>query len=1137
MKMFNARGQSALLGAALLALAINAFAVPANPHPQTFKQPNGATIQGRLVGDESLHWMETLSGDAFLFNKKSGSYEYAIVEQIKGKNALIPSGVMVGASIAPSLVSTPGVTTKFIVNALWKEAHKATEALHLTGIKTPAKTGALSLASTALADVPLLVVIVDYSDNKIQSPDSTWQNKIFGSTEGTMNDYYREVSNGRFKYLPATETQGTANDGIVHVALNYPNPNPIAQDKVTRGVLTEVLGKVNQYVNFAQFDKDGDGTVDPRELSVIFVLAGEEYAYGGSTGGVWAHMGPFYSDEAPTTFDGTRIGRYAVFGERHADHDATMGVIAHEIGHLTFGLPDLYEPAGNFQNWDLMANGSWGMKNGDVYFGQTPPHMSGYCKVLAGFVTPTEVELMYAPANMSLYAPKNAGYNVAKILTNLWSEYFLVEQRRIEGYDRGITTDTSAYGKYGVMIYREESSRNGTRIVRANNVDSAAFALTDMYYPGNNTRLAPDTTPNSNLRGVDTAVVIENIALTADAMTVSIKRNDPNGYFCKQYAATNSAHVTAKRAYSATTGSWIKTTTYYANGSKQSLGTSATTSTTLKEAPPGYFIKGTCTQTNQKPVVQAITTNPTTFSTSAMIEVADAERDLVRAEYRLDGGAWTKADGLGTPTEGNFQYSAYFPRLASGSHQISARAYDAAGNVSAVYGPVTIAVPAQSAPVCDINRVNKDADGYYVAYGYASDPDVDMATLDMRVDGGAWQRASLDYLGNWSARTSAYPYGNQNGLALGTHTVEARSTDAGGRTGVCGPVNFLVGVASAPEIKSVTSSFVGTTVQINGSAHDVDGDVASVEYEVDNSGNWTPAEYTYINDLRVANFDIYVENLAVGPRAIRLRAHDSAGHISVVYTVNINLPAPVAPTCTFNRVFYDPAAMNYYLEGSFADINNDATRVEISYNQVDWYGVFALGGDFQSPLPNQPMANGEYMLYGRAWDQGDRSGTCGPLAFTINGYGTPPTVGTPTAVVSGLSVTVSGSAADQDSDLSMIEVQFDSDVSAVSTATGTSSWSLVNASLAAGTHKVRARAKDANNNTSAWSGWVSFTLAAPVSCYTATNSAHVTAGRATVKYTSLYYAVGSNTYLGSATTTTSLKLASPNNWAKVTSCP
>jgi hypothetical protein len=320
----------------------------------------------------------------------------------------------------------------------------------------------------------------------------------------------------------------------------------------------------------------------------------------------------------------------------------------------------------------------------------TPPHMSAFCKIKSGFITPTEVELMYAPSNMSLYAPLNASYAAIKILTNDPGEYFLVEQRRLEGYDRGMTTDSSLYGRAGVMIYRSQINPHSVRVVhlmRANGSDDprAPFNLTDLYYTGNNTRFAPNTTPNSNLSsGVNVGTVVENIAASGDAMNLTIRHDDPNGYNCKQYTATNSAHVTANRAYTASSGGFFPTTTYYAKGSAQSLGTSGSTSTTLKEGPAGYFVKGTC-PVNQKPVVQSVSANTNAGVTDVTIAVSDAERDLVRVEYQLDNGSWLKADGTGNPTSGNFTYVTRFTGLANGSHPFNVRAIDAAGNVSNVY--------------------------------------------------------------------------------------------------------------------------------------------------------------------------------------------------------------------------------------------------------------------------------------------------------------------------------------------------------------------------------------------------------------------------------------------------------------------
>ena len=70
--------------------------------------------------------------------------------------------------------------------------------------------------------------------------------------------------------------------------------------------------------------------------------------------------------------DATKIYGYLTIPE-----DAKIGVCAHELGHLLFGFPDLYDTDDTSEgigNWCLMAGGSW---NGG---GDVPAHPSAWCK-------------------------------------------------------------------------------------------------------------------------------------------------------------------------------------------------------------------------------------------------------------------------------------------------------------------------------------------------------------------------------------------------------------------------------------------------------------------------------------------------------------------------------------------------------------------------------------------------------------------------------------------------------------------------------------------------------------------------------------------------------------------------------------
>ena len=77
--------------------------------------------------------------------------------------------------------------------------------------------------------------------------------------------------------------------------------------------------------------------------------------------------------------DGDQIYAYLTVPE-----DARIGVCAHELGHLLFGWPDLYDTdntSDGIGNWCLMAGGSW---NGG---GDTPAHPSAWCKAQQEWVT------------------------------------------------------------------------------------------------------------------------------------------------------------------------------------------------------------------------------------------------------------------------------------------------------------------------------------------------------------------------------------------------------------------------------------------------------------------------------------------------------------------------------------------------------------------------------------------------------------------------------------------------------------------------------------------------------------------------------------------------------------------------------
>jgi M6 family metalloprotease-like protein len=603
-----------LLTAGAMALGmLDAGASPVNPGWRVYTQPDGSRFTAQAFGDEHFSWLETQDGRPVVANRTSKWFEYAKVQAQNGRNVLQPSGLAArdGADQRTLSATLPALSRATLLG-LWKKAEEQGPQYS----PTPTSVSSTSLATTtsATAATPytipaptrnLLIVLVNFSDDKIRSSDAVWSNKFFGAAAGTVNDYYKQTTLGKLQFVKAAENYGTANDGVVKVQLNYPNPNKGNTDNLAyKTVLNDALTIADSYVNFKSFDTDGNGYIDTPELQVLFVLAGYESAYDGIvTRGVLGHAWDFLQSQTKT-YDGVYVslaghGRYVVMGEWHGDHEATIGVPAHELGHAALGLSDLKgtDHTYSVSNWCLMGSGGWAMRSGEQN-GTTPVLMSAYSRVMAGIVAPTVVTAGSTAQDIVLRSAEKSTYNIVKIPTSTPNEYFLAEVRRDAGYDQGFRGALANFGagSYGLALWHipapDANNVVWPFLVAANNMNGGTtpqepLNRAAMYYPGNYTTFGVNTAPNSNtFAGTKTNIVLQNIALSGEDMTAQL-----SAFACTATSATNSSHVTAGRAYKTTSGF---VTTYYANGSNANLGTSAFTSNVLAQTSAGYYIKGNC---------------------------------------------------------------------------------------------------------------------------------------------------------------------------------------------------------------------------------------------------------------------------------------------------------------------------------------------------------------------------------------------------------------------------------------------------------------------------------------------------------------------------------------------------------------
>ena len=138
-----------------------------------------------------------------------------------------------------------------------------------------------------------------------------------------------------------------------------------------------------------------------------------------------------------------------MWGDCYTDVIRPIGVYAHEFGHI-LGLPDLYDRDGGSEgvgNWCLMAGGSW-----LGFAGDTPSHMSSWCKIQMGWVDPVIID--QNSSNISVHQLAT-NPSVIKVWEDdfHWNRYFLIENRQKTGFDYHLNGD-------GLLVYHIDEIRS-----------------------------------------------------------------------------------------------------------------------------------------------------------------------------------------------------------------------------------------------------------------------------------------------------------------------------------------------------------------------------------------------------------------------------------------------------------------------------------------------------------------------------------------------------------------------------------------------------------------------------------------------------------------------------------------------------
>lgn len=367
---------------------LNVCAEPTDPNViKKAKLSDGKIVSLRLRGDEYAH---------FWINNKDGKKYRQLKE-----------------NVWKQLEETD-------VSDMLKEARKkrAESSNHLSVRKIPKRM-------TGLKRVP--VILVEFTDVKFEKghDDSLFDRLLNepgykeGHSIGSVRDYFLAQSNWLLDLQFDVAGPVTLSNSMSYYAGENGHEH-------CGEMAMEACRLVDDYVDFSQYDWDGDGMVN----QVFLIYAGHSQSTSGNKEDIWAHKSIVSSRIVQ---DGMIIHDYACSPELRSVQNENVvdgiGTFCHEFSHC-LGLPDMYDGTNeNYGtgNWDLMGTGC---HNGNGY---VPAGYTAFDKMYMGWQEPIVLNEYSEVTSMSPMSDGGDFYLIPN--DNCENEYYLLENRQKTGWD------------------------------------------------------------------------------------------------------------------------------------------------------------------------------------------------------------------------------------------------------------------------------------------------------------------------------------------------------------------------------------------------------------------------------------------------------------------------------------------------------------------------------------------------------------------------------------------------------------------------------------------------------------------------------------------------------------------------------
>lgn len=413
------------MAAGLLLGAVQASAIPGFPGFVEVRQPDGSTVMLRMIGDERGHVTVNERGDVMTL----GADGFWRPEGESGAEAI----------------------------RRMKATRKAMG-------KGAAKSGTVT-AFPRTGEVRSLIVLVDFPDINFVTPNvrQEFEQELnlpgFDRREhiGCAADYFRAQSLGQFS--PTFDVFGPVRAD--RAATYYGENDANGDDMRAHELVMEVCRKLDNQINFADYDLDGDGMID--NVYLFYAGYGENFP-GNKSAWIWPHANHISTlgvPEGERTYDGKILNSYGCCAELYGTYgtDITaIGTFCHEFGHI-LGLPDTYDV--NYSDdglgthpdyWDVMASGSYLPATRNC--GAVPAGYTAVERWLLGWAEPVEIS---RPQSVVL-PPLQSSAVSARISTSDPDEFFILENRQQTSgsYDRFIPS-------HGMLVWHVDR-RKGANV-------------------------------------------------------------------------------------------------------------------------------------------------------------------------------------------------------------------------------------------------------------------------------------------------------------------------------------------------------------------------------------------------------------------------------------------------------------------------------------------------------------------------------------------------------------------------------------------------------------------------------------------------------------------------------------------------